>query len=147
MRAAETYESWKLRWDRRQAEIAKNGLSYRSRALNLQYLGFQSYTEYLKSDLWKRVRGKVYARKGRRCWLCPYEANAIHHNRYRVCDLLGKCLDHVFPICNRCHDEIEFSKKGHRKLCVEGARSKFKQKEQEGFGFLCFALLNYDADP
>lgn len=70
-------------------------------------MGFRSYGEYLRSDLWKRVKAKMFERKGRRCFLCNDPAYTGHHNRYREDDLNGNCIRFLQPICRRCHDEIE----------------------------------------
>jgi len=92
-----------------------NGMSYASRNLTLKLMGFENYGQYLGSDLWDRVRKKVFASKGTRCWLCPGRGTQIHHNRYHLNDLVGKVIDFMFPICDPCHHLVEFDAKGEKR--------------------------------
>lgn len=86
----------------------QRGATYESRNAILRAIGFSNYAEYLKSDLWKRIRAKVFRVKGRTCMLCGEPADVPHHNRYHRQDLLGWTLKYINPICNRCHHGIEF---------------------------------------
>lgn len=99
---------------------------YIRRAQVLRKMGFASYAEYLKSPLWASVREKVFAAKGRRCFLCTQrQATQIHHSRYQRLDMLGKRLKDLFPLCGECHREIEFDELG-QKLPVPFMRQAFK---------------------
>lgn len=86
-----------------------HGYSYISRGFWLRQIGFGSYREYLESDLWRLVRARVYSVKGYKCYLCGAPAQAVHHNRYHRNDLLGRRLKFLSPVCNACHETIEFS--------------------------------------
>jgi hypothetical protein len=88
---------------------------YGERNRNLKMLGFDSYSEYLKSDLWASIRGTVLSGCPQ-CVGCTREASQVHHENYDIPVLLGEYLDALHPICGRCHMIIEFSRKGHHKL-------------------------------
>lgn len=94
------------------------GRDYLSRWINLRALGFKTYKEYLRSDLWKQVRAEVFAAKGRSCYLCGEPATELHHNRYHRNDLTGKKLKHIHPICRGCHEGIEFGPNGGKRELV-----------------------------
>lgn len=103
---------------------------YRERNATLHAMGFKSYRVYLASDLWKLVRSRVFRKKGRICSLCPAPATSVHHNRYHRNDLLGKNLKFLNPICNACHEEIEFSRTG-RKKPLENVANHFADKRSQ----------------
>lgn len=119
-----------------------SGRSYESRQVALNELGFTSYKAYLESALWRRVRSKVYAVKGNYCYLCNEPANAVHHNRYHKNDLTGKTLRNLFPICGKCHESIEFSKRKHKKMPLHHAKAEFIRNSNH----LSSLLLNHDAE-
>jgi uncharacterized CHY-type Zn-finger protein len=108
------------------------GNTYRSRNAYLREIGFASYAEYLASDLWKSIRELVFKVKGRQCFLCGKAANQLHHNRYRPCDLLGKKLRHIHPICGECHKSIEF--RDGDKSTVGQAKMAFNRRRKEHRG-------------
>lgn len=149
----ETLSKTERRWQKQLKRKRESGMTYESRAHNLKFLGFESYGAYLKSPLWNKVRCRVYAIKGRQCWLCERDATEIHHNRYRVSDLTGKTLDNLFPICSECHEAIEYDKKG-KKSEVNTARGRFierrRQKEaattKKEIVYLTFLMTEYGVD-
>lgn len=102
----------------------ENGDNYRSRNLVLASMGFEDYSKYLASGLWRDVRAKVFAAKGHDCRLCDGPATELHHNRYTHADLTGKCIAFIEPICRACHDRIEFDRKG-RKMDLNAVRSRY----------------------
>lgn len=106
---------WCAKCRKENTASTRAGRDYDSRDAELKSIGFANYREYLKSDLWRAIRRKVYALKGRVCHLCPNQADALHHNRYHKNDLLGKKLDFIHPICNRCHERIEFQMENGRR--------------------------------
>lgn len=105
----------------------KAGGSYQERADALRKLGFSSYKEYLSSDLWKRVRVRVYRKYGSLCLLCSNPATELHHLCYSVEDLAGRRLSHIKPICRECHQRCEFTTRGSKRT-VEEARVLFCKK-------------------
>lgn len=100
-----------------------DGKSYAGRAYWLKVIGFSSYRQYLKSDLWKRVRGLVFQVKGRDCYLCGGFASQAHHQRYHKNDLIGKKLMFIQPLCGRCHLAIEFD--GESKMMMRESTHRF----------------------
>lgn len=102
-----------------------SGTSYKSRSIGLKELGFSRYSDYLASDLWRRVRSLVYKLKGHKCYLCDAEATELHHNRYHKNDLIGKRLKYINPICRQCHQRIEF--RDGEKATVGEARKSFQK--------------------
>ena len=101
------------------------GDSYTSRNLILKKLGFENYSDYLKSDLWKSIRKKVYSQKGDQCCLCENKATELHHHRYAKDDLTGKRTKNIKPICHECHEKIEFE--NGTKNSVMKVKQKFNQ--------------------
>lgn len=83
----------------------------------LASMGFRSYGGYLKSKLWKSIRGRVYAEKGKKCSLCDALAVQIHHRRYDKKTLSGEDLTWLEPVCLHCHEAVEFN--------VDGSKRKF----------------------
>lgn len=86
----------------------ENGLSYASRDRVLQELGFSSYSEYLSSDLWRKIRKRVISRYGNQCRICGFPYDNIHHLRYDWKTLSGKSLVNLVPLCRDCHKSLEF---------------------------------------
>lgn len=105
-------------------------LGYAARDKVLLELGFESYAEYLKSDLWKRVRAKVFACRGNRCWLCDQKATQVHHKSYTRRILLGKKFKGLMPICGKCHLLIEFD--GKQKTSLGQANQYFRWANPRG---------------
>lgn len=86
-----------------------------SRAEILESLGFKSYAEYLKSDLWEKVRAKVFALKGRVCCCCGKKAWYIHHTAYSLKTLSGDTnalIAAAYPVCGKCHKSVHFRRNG-----------------------------------
>lgn len=97
--------------------------AYHHRDRLLKTLGFNSYSHYLKSRLWSRIRARVFRVKGSLC-LCGRPADIVHHNSYHKCVLLGTgdYLNHLHPLCKRCHTQVEYSPQGHKRDMVEVCR-------------------------
>lgn len=85
-----------------------HGTDYASRNATLRRLGYKTYSAYLKSPMWRQIRARVFAEKGRGCYLCGSRATEAHHNRYRESDLTGCTIKHIHPLCRGCHEGIEF---------------------------------------
>jgi len=98
------------------------GNDYASRNRNVKRLGYATYAEYLRSDLWFLIRARVFAAKGRKCVACGLRANQVHHNRYHLNDLSGKNIKFLVPVCGACHERAEFD--GEKKLTVRKAMKK-----------------------
>ena len=76
----------------------------------LKELGFDSYAEYLDSDLWRSIRERVFYEKGRRCTCCSKMASQVHHAEYTDENLAGDNLDELFPVCGECHRKTHFKR-------------------------------------
>src|SRR4051812_34944516 len=79
----------RARAETRRGTNDRSGENYKSRNSALQAIGFPDYQAYLKSDLWRSIRRKVYAAKGSNCFICGKPAELLHHNRYHKNDLQG----------------------------------------------------------
>lgn len=76
----------------------------------LKQLGFDSYSDYLASPLWKQIRKKFFRPKRRRlCRICKEPATEIHHLAYYRGVLLGRFLGHMVPLCRECHQVGEIT--------------------------------------
>jgi hypothetical protein len=107
----------------------RRGYSYADRNALLKELGYSSYAEYLKGELWQAIRAKVFAVKGTDCFLCGMRANQVHHNRYSKDALLGLSTKHLKPVCGVCHEDIEFN--GQSKNTLSRAKMAFNRKRKE----------------
>lgn len=83
-------------------------LQYYERNTILEKMGFKTYHDYLKSDLWKSIRERVFSECGSDCFVCANRAFQAHHEYYTEANLRGRTLTHIRPICRECHDIIEF---------------------------------------
>lgn len=85
----------------------------------LESLGFKSYDEYLKSDLWQGIREQVLRRDMNRCMgrshnlllklsepddAGKFTALHVHHYRYDRETLSGIDLSHLITLCAKCHE-------------------------------------------
>lgn len=76
-------------------------------AEKLQFLGFQNYAHYQRSKLWKGIRQRVFALRGRVCLQCQTaRARVIHHTEYSLTTLQGLTIETLQPLCAACHDDI-----------------------------------------
>lgn len=123
-------------WDRdREAEcLASSGpppwaRTYAERNVILKSIGFDSYADYLKSDLWRDISARVLS-KGRRCWVCKRRRSAreAHHDIYTRRNLLGETLAGIYPVCHICHLAIEFQGKHKRDLLAARAECRRLRK-------------------
>ncbi len=73
-----------------------------------RFAGYETYREYLLSDLWQSIRERVLDLHDRKCGLCKGAATQVHHRHYGIRTLTGKTLVHLFPVCGPCHLLIEF---------------------------------------
>lgn len=91
-------------------KTSKHGYGLRNE--NLKTLGFESYSHYLKSNLWAIVRQLAYRKHGRICFICGCVATQLHHSSYDLPTLSGSNLSHIHPICCKCHKFAEFDEFG-----------------------------------
>lgn len=91
---------------------------YAGRDSILKKMGYSSYKEYLKSDLWKDIRARCMRINHGACSVCSNMATNIHHNRYTLETLDGVSLKELFPLCRPCHEKIEFKDDGTKRSMV-----------------------------
>ena len=74
-----------------------------------------TYSEYINSDTWKRLRARRIAYDGGRCLLCGQDAPPldVHHLRYP--DEWGKeDLEHdLVTLCRACHERLHRVKRDY----------------------------------
>lgn len=95
-----------IRRRKRQININKVMPCYRDRFKNVRLLGFDSYKQYLKSDLWEAVR-KLKLESEPFCQKCRKPATQVHHLSYALEVLVGSVLSGLFSCCRACHEAAE----------------------------------------
>lgn len=88
-------------------------VDYQQRNRILKEMGFESYDEYLRSELWNSIRFRLIRSKGFTCECCGKRASQVHHSMYRKENLTGQSLRGMKAVCRDCHRLIEFD--GDRK--------------------------------
>lgn len=87
-------------------------MNYKARNSIIAEMGYADYAAYLASPLWKGIRARVYAAKGRNCVHCKScKAQAVHHADYDKPTMLGDVIDSLMPVCDDCHEALHRSKK------------------------------------
>jgi 5-methylcytosine-specific restriction endonuclease McrA len=66
----------------------------------------RAYREYLRTDVWKRLRREALERDGRRCRLCNGTDTLQVHHRYYPERLGTETADALTTLCRRCHEEV-----------------------------------------
>lgn len=89
--------------------------NYQTRDVVLGVLGYDSYGEYLASELWSVIRAETL-RMNPWCWKCGESAEQVHHRRYDIPTLMGLDPCGVIPVCRECHYEAEFASGRKRTL-------------------------------
>lgn len=77
----------------------------------LKCLGFNSFNEYLSSDVWKKV-SQAHLAKRPRCFVCNSPATHVKHLCYRKRDLLGWKRAKLISMCKRCHRGVDLHGNG-----------------------------------
>ena len=70
--------------------------------------GFSCYADYLKSDMWKRIRSSVIRRDKGKCQCCMKPAQCVHHIDYKLKTMIGTNTTSLISLCHECHHAIEF---------------------------------------
>ena len=81
---------------------------YAARDALLKSKGFANYAAYLESQTWADIRIKVLNAANRRCCACKKWATQVHHEQYTEGNLFGADSLHLFAICAKHHEAIEF---------------------------------------
>lgn len=97
---------------------------YEDRRLLVADLGFTTYREYLRSDLWKSIRSRVFEEKSRNCCnrKCQKKATCVHHEFYTASALEGSCIRYLWPLCDTCHSKVHARRKGKMVDLMESSR-------------------------
>lgn len=90
---------------------------YIKRNKHLKEEGFESYQDFLKSDIWKAIKGVWWKKRQAkpefwgRCRICGTDKGLLlHHIKYKRVTRIS--LSGVIPVCHNCHGDIhEFSNK------------------------------------
>jgi hypothetical protein len=93
---------------------------------DLAEMGFQSYADYLSSDLWASIKRAVMDRAKGKCRLCRKEAEVVHHRRYDRCVMEGKANCHLVALCRVCHHNVEVNHNGEKRSS-RGAEIAYKR--------------------
>lgn len=101
---------WKTHSKKNKSKISSTDISERN--YSLTSLGFYSYSDYLKSDLWKKIRKSVIDNNEGFCKFCHEKAKYVHHSSYDLDTMKGLNLRHLHPVCRSCHEQ------GHKKGCA-----------------------------
>lgn len=97
-------------------------IEYEERDAVLRAIGFASYSDYLKSRKWARIRNRVLKKRGK-CACCGDTANEVHHKDYRQQTMIGADLSGLVPVCSACHDIAEFNSDGSKATLAAANRS------------------------
>lgn len=105
-------DAWSRLWARKESR-QKRKKQQRNRPKHkqnpLRRLGFASYEEYLASDLWRTIRGRILERDGNLCQTCGKPAEVVHHKNYDRPVLEGKQDFQLVSLCHVCHESFEFN--------------------------------------
>lgn len=89
--------------------------SYGERNRRLKDYGFDSYQDYLQSEIWKAIREDALNRN-KHCILCATRATQVHHICYHPQVLFGNAPSLLVSLCGSCHHSIEFDGEMKRNL-------------------------------
>ena len=110
--------------------------AYQARQGNLKAIGFASYADYLRSDLWGAIRRRVFKEISDKCNACNAPATEIHHRDYSVNALLGHYIMNLVPLCRNCHNHIEFNSDGSKVLTLEEVNKRLRKLLKNAFDSL-----------
>ena len=98
------------------------GIKHRNEILTSA--GYPSYREYLKSELWAKIRQACFLLKGKKCLSCGAPATELHHSTYTEKNLLEVNLismeKTLFPVCHKCHGKCHFKNGKFRTIKQSG---------------------------
>ena len=61
------------------------------------------YAHYLRTELWKEIRARVFDRDNGRCVRCTSHATCVHHQSYHSAVLNGEDDTFLHSLCEPCH--------------------------------------------
>lgn len=104
--------------------------TYQDRDALLMSLGFESYSAYLASPLWKKIRARVICRDDGKCVICKAPYENVHHKAYNEKVLTGRKIGNLACLCRECHRSVEFSRTGY-KLDFPEVDFKYKKAKRK----------------
>ena len=107
-------------------------LDYAHRNRILADMGFASYVEYLRSNLWVSIRSRVMENCKGKCLSCGGKATQVHHPVYSKGNLTGKSIETLVGLCNTCHKWLEFE--GEEKLPFVCVLAKLRKHLMQKIG-------------
>jgi hypothetical protein len=87
---------------------------YERRDATLRTMGYESYSRYLASPLWRKIRARVLKDFDGECFLCHESAAQVHHRSYDEATLKGDDTTQLVAICRTCHELGEFDSRGRK---------------------------------
>lgn len=106
---------------------------YHERNMILRRMGYFSYDEYLKSDLWEHIRSIVMEMYSSKCRLCIAKATLVHHLTYAERVLKGEDPTGLIPLCSKCHYKVEFDSNSIKRD-IHQARDRYYELKKKGKG-------------
>lgn len=91
---------------------------------NILRLGFNTYGDYLKSNLWISIRNKIL-KANPKCAICKKKSQCVHHKNYDYNTLKGVKLGGLVALCMGCHYKIEFH--NGKKMTLAQANKRLKK--------------------
>lgn len=93
--------------------------AYLERKANLAKIGFASYLDYLRSELWLAIRRRAFSEIGDKCKGCHDPATEVHHRHYSEAVLRGTNISSLVPLCKVCHLHVEYYSDGRKVPTLE----------------------------
>lgn len=86
-----------------------DSIGYIQRLTTLKALGFDTYSDYLESDLWKVIRELILKRDKFLCQSkgCTNKAIQVHHLAYTMNVMIGRNPGLLVSLCRECHESCE----------------------------------------
>ena len=102
--------------------------AYAERNELLLCLGYRNYRQYLRSDVWKRIRSEQLEKESN-CYGCFCPAEAVHHGRYTEENLTGQTGKDLYSICTRCHEKCEVTQSGYKRNPIDATRTLSRMRK------------------
>jgi hypothetical protein len=68
----------------------------------LKTLGFKSYVEYFKSEMYFNIKRRVLETYTK-CACCDSQSTQVHFSNHKLSVLTGKVLHKIVPLCGKCY--------------------------------------------